>query len=347
MDMTEALTTDTAETLDAGTVERLGERMSMLVAHRTDPSRLRDELVADVRRGLGAPRKWLPPRWFYDDHGCELFEEITRLPEYYQTRTEAAILEAAAERIAELTAPSTMVELGAGSCTKTRILLDAMARRGLQRFVPVDVSEVALADAARRLTAEFPSLHVHGVVADFTEALDRLPREDHQVIVFLGSTIGNLLPHERALLLAHVRSRLTRNGAFLLGIDLVKPVADLYAAYNDAAGITAAFNRNLLAVVNRELGADFDTDAFSHEAPYDDILNRIEMHLRSVRDQWVEIPAADLRVHFAEGETVLTEISTKFTRARVEAELSSAGMTCVDWFSDGDERFALALAMPR
>jgi L-histidine Nalpha-methyltransferase len=343
MDLTETLGVETA---DESAVELHGERMSLTVLARTGPASTRDALVADVRRGLGAPRKWMPPRWFYDDRGCELFEEITGLPEYYQTRTEAAILDAAASRIAESARASTLVELGAGSCTKTRILLATMVGEGLVRFVPVDVSEAALTAAARGLTREFPTLHVHGVVADFHQALDRLPRVERQMVAFLGSTIGNLLPHDRVALLAAARARLGADGSFLLGVDMVKAAAELHAAYNDSRGVTAAFNRNLLGVLNRELGANFDVDSFEHHAPYDPKLERIEMHLRSVRDQWVDIPAAQMRVHFAAGETVLTEISAKFTRARVEAEMAAAGLRAAEWFTDNKERFALCLARP-
>jgi L-histidine N-alpha-methyltransferase len=344
MDLTEMLAPDTT---DAAVVELLGERMSLAVHARSTATSTRDELIADVRRGLGAPRKWMPPRWFYDDRGCELFEAITELPEYYQTRTEAGILDAAATHIAALTRPATLVELGAGSCTKTRILLDAMVGEGLTRFVPVDVSEAALATAARGLTTDFASLHVHGVVADFSTALENLDVDDSQCILFLGSTIGNLLAHDRVELFDRVRSRLGSRGHFLLGVDMVKPVEELLAAYNDSAGVTAAFNRNLLGVLNRELDAEFDLDAFTHEAPYDVALARIEMHLRSVRDQWVDIPGAGMRVHFGAGESVLTEISAKFTRDGVSDELDQAGLRCVEWFSDAADQFSLVLATPR
>ena len=343
MDLTETLAPDTA---NEPAISLLGERMSLAIHAGTESASTRSALIADVRRGLGAPRKWMPPRWFYDDRGCELFEAITELPEYYQTRTEAAILDANAQRIAALTRPTTLVELGAGSCTKTRILLAAMVEEGLTRFVPVDVSEAALATAARGLVGEFSSLHVHGVVADFTTALRRLDVAERQCILFLGSTIGNLLAHERVQLFGLVRQKLGRDGHFLLGVDLVKPAAELLAAYDDSAGVTAEFNRNLLAVLNRELGADFDLDAFAHWAPFDVALARIEMHLRSVRDQWVAIPGAGMHVHFGEGETVLTEISAKFTRDGVAGELRRAGLRDVEWFSDPAERFALVLAAP-
>jgi L-histidine N-alpha-methyltransferase len=343
MDVTETLSPDHA---GEASVELLGERMSLTVAARSDDASTRQALIADVRRGLGAPRKWMPPRWFYDDRGSALFEAITRLPEYYQTRTEAAILEAGAARIAELTKPSTLVELGAGSATKTRILLDAMVGRGLTRYVPVDVSEATLVAAARRLTTDFPTLHVHGVVADFATGLAHAGGAEPICILFLGSTIGNLLPHERVELFERVRARLGSEGTFLLGVDLVKPAGELHAAYDDAAGVTAAFNRNLLSVINNELGADFEVRAFDHEARYDTALDRIEMHLRSRDEQWIDIPGAHMRVNFGPGETVLTEISAKFTRERVHAELARAGMRGVEWFSDPEQRFALALAAP-
>ncbi|HEV7678208.1 MAG TPA: L-histidine N(alpha)-methyltransferase [Candidatus Dormibacteraeota bacterium] len=346
MDVSETLEGDATGIFDGATVELRGERVSLSTAPLHGQTSDRDALIADVRRGLGAPRKWLPPRWFYDDRGSELFEEITELPEYYPTRTEASILDSSAARIAELTAPQTLVELGAGSCTKTRVLIAHMLRHGLRRFVPVDVSRGALDAAASGLAHEFEHLHVHGVVGDFVDGMERVARAGRQVIAFLGSTIGNLLPHERVALLRRVRARLDADGAFLLGIDLVKPADVLVPAYDDSAGVTAAFNRNVLTVLNRELDAGFDVDAFAHEARWEPELSRVEMHLRSEREQWVEIPGASMSVHFARNETVLTETSAKFTRGRAEAELAAADMRVAHWFSDPGERFALLLGVP-
>ncbi len=304
-------------------------------------------LVEDVRRGLSKRPKELPPRWFYDERGSQLFEEITRLPEYYLTRAETEILARCARDIACRMQPEAIVELGAGSSTKTRMLIDAARQSGmLSRFVPFDVSPEIVERSARELVAEFPGLGVHAVIGDFAGDLQQIPRLGRQLVVFLGSTIGNFDDQERAAFLAAVRSLLAPGDGFLLGVDLVKDPAELIAAYDDAAGVTAGFNRNVLAVINRELSADFDLGAFEHVALYDPELHRIEMHLRSTRDQWVTIPGVGMRVLFQQGELMRTEISAKFTRPMVEAFLHDAGMGLAAWYTDPEERFALVSAVP-
>jgi L-histidine N-alpha-methyltransferase len=297
-------------------------------------------LRADARAGLTADPKWLTPKWFYDARGSDLFEEITRLPEYYPTRAEREILDARAGEIASLTGAHTLVELGSGSSEKTRLLLSSL---GVRTFVPLDVSEVALREAARAITADFPGLTVHGVVGDFTEHLDRLPGEAPRVVAFLGGTIGNLLPDERADFLASVREVLEPGEWLLLGTDLVKDPETLVRAYDDAAGVTAEFNRNVLRVLNRQLGADFEVEAFSHVALWDAENEWIEMHLRADRAMRVLIPEIGLEVDFAAGEELSTEVSAKFRREGVEAELDKAGFQPGAWWTDSQERFALSL----
>ena len=307
----------------------------------------RDELAADVRAGLMRPPRWLPPRWFYDEEGSRLFDLITELPEYYQTRTETAILRDHAASIAALAAPEALIELGAGSCSKTRVLIDACRARGTLRiFTPFDVSDNVVWRTSHELVDEYPGLTVYGMVGDFTSHLGFIPRLGRRLVVFLGSTIGNLEGDERNAFLHEVRSLLDRGDTFLCGFDLVKDHAELVSAYDDSAGVTAAFNRNVLRVVNRELGADFDVDAFAHVALYDPTHERIEMHLRAERPQTVHIPGAEMRVDLAGGETVRTEISAKFTRVSVEGMLAEASMQLEEWFTDPAERFALALASP-
>ena len=307
----------------------------------------RDELIADVRAGLGSNPRTMAPRWFYDERGSALFDRITELPEYYQTRTEAEILRGAAAEIAALIGAENLVELGAGTCTKTRILLDAMRAEGsLSAFTPFDVSEETLRQAALGLLEEYPGLCVYAMVGDFAGHLGYIPRLGRRLVAFLGSTIGNFDADQRRRFLADVRGLLAPGDAFLCGLDLVKDPATLVAAYDDAAGVTADFDRNLLRVLNRELDADFDVDCFDHVACYDSELNRIEMHLRSRTAQTVRIPAAGMEVRFAPGETVRTEISCKFTRPMVDDLLAAASMHAVRWFTDPAQRFALVLAVP-
>jgi L-histidine N-alpha-methyltransferase len=303
-------------------------------------------LATDVRTGLTSHPKELPPKWFYDDRGSELFDEITRLAEYYPTRAERAILEARAPAIARVTAADTLVELGSGTSEKTRLLLTALAGAGtLKRFAPFDVSEATLRDAANAVAEEY-DIAVHAVVGDFEHHLDTLPRGGRRLVAFLGGTIGNLAPAARAGFLAAVAAGLEPGDTFLLGTDLVKDTGRLVAAYDDARGVTADFNRNVLRVVNRELDADFDVDEFAHVARWNADEEWIEMWLRSERDQRVTIRALDLTVDFAAGEEMRTEISAKFRRERVESELRTAGLTLTEWWTDPAGDFALSLSRP-
>ena len=308
---------------------------------------LAEALRADARAGLSATPKVLPPKWFYDERGSELFEKITHLDEYYPTRAERSILRAAAGQIATATRARTLVELGAGAADKTRLLLDALAAAGtLGSFVPVDVSEAALITASRRVLDEYPGLTVHAVVSDFEEYLGLPEGGGPRLVAFLGSTIGNLLPPQRAAFLASIRARLAPDDALLLGTDLVKNPAVLVAAYDDDAGVTAAFNKNILSVLNAELGANFDPDAFDHVALWDPAAEWIEMRLRSAERQQVRLPAIGLTVSFAAGEEMRTEVSAKFRREGVQAELAAAGLTMTSWWTDEESRFGLSLSVP-
>jgi dimethylhistidine N-methyltransferase/ergothioneine biosynthesis protein EgtC len=302
-------------------------------------------LAADVRRGLVSSPKTLPPKWFYDAHGSELFEEITRLPEYYPTRAEREILAARSGEIAAATGAHTLVELGSGSSEKTRLLLNALRDNGtLRQIVALDVSESALREASAALHAEYPSAAVHGVVGDFTEHLGLLPGEPPRLVAFLGGTIGNLLPDERAKFLGSVRDVLEPGEWLLLGTDLVKDPAMLVRAYDDAAGVTAEFNRNVLRVLNRELSANFDLDAFAHVALWDPDNEWIEMRLRAVRPVQARIAGLGMEVEFAAGEELHTEISAKFRRERVEEELTAAGFALEHWWTDTGGRFGVSLS---
>lgn len=302
-------------------------------------------LRADVARGLAATPRSIPPKWFYDKVGSELFDRITRLPEYYPTEAERAALAAHAPEIVARAGCDSLAELGSGSSDKTRLLLDEMQASGsLRAYLPLDVSESALRDAARRLVERYPALEVHGVVGDFDRHLDRLPRRGRRMLAFLGGTIGNYEPRARARLLGSIASTLETGEAFLLGTDLVKSPDRLVAAYDDAEGVTAAFNRNVLEVVNRRLEADFAVDRFVHVARWNAEAAWIEMWLRSTRDQVVTVGALDLTVRFVEGEEILTEISAKFTRPRVESELSAVGLEVEGWWTDPAGDFALTLA---
>ncbi|MBT3155028.1 L-histidine N(alpha)-methyltransferase [Streptomyces sp. CHD11] len=302
-------------------------------------------LRADVRAGLTGSPRTLPPKWFYDARGSELFEEITGLPEYYPTRAEREILRTRAGEIAEASGARTLVELGSGSSEKTRYLLDALT--GLHTYVPVDVSESALTRAGQALAAGRPGLDVHALIADFTARLALPGTPGPRLVAFLGGTVGNLLPAERAAFLASVRALLAPGDALLLGTDLVKDERVLVRAYDDAAGVTAAFNRNVLAVINRELGADFDPEAFGHVAVWDARREWIEMRLRSRTAQTVKIPALELAVDFTAGEEVRTEVSAKFRQDGVRAELSAARLELTRWWTDEKQRFALSLSVAR
>jgi len=320
--------------------------VSPFLLTRTLPEDATDAaLRADVLQGLTGTPKTLPPKWFYDAHGSELFEQITELPEYYPTRAEREILIARSAEIAAATHARTLIELGSGSSEKTRYLLDALT--DLHTYVPVDVSESALTQAGQALVAERPDLQVHALIADFTASVTLPDTPGPRLIAFLGGTIGNLLPVERAAFFASVRSLLSPGDALLLGTDLVKDEKVLVRAYDDAAGVTAAFNKNVLAVVNRELGADFDPEAYDHVALWDTANEWIEMRLRSRTAQSVKIPALDLAVDFDEGEELRTEVSAKFRKEGVRTELSAAGLGLAHWWTDEEGRFALSLSVAR
>ncbi|MFD0784689.1 L-histidine N(alpha)-methyltransferase [Micromonospora azadirachtae] len=302
-------------------------------------------LREDVRVGLTAEPKWLPPKWFYDARGSELFEEITRLPEYYPTRAERMVLAARAPAIAELTAAKTLIELGSGSSEKTRLLLDALTDRGgLGTFVPLDVSASALRRSTTLIAGDYPGLRVRGIVGDFTRHLDRLPAGGRRLVLFLGGTIGNLLPAERAAFLTGMRAALESGDWLLIGTDLVKDPSIIVPAYDDAVGVTAEFNRNVLRVVNRELGADFDPAAFTHVVRWDATHEWIEMRLRADRPMLVRIADLDLEVAFAAGEELRTEVSAKFRPEGLAAELSAAGFVGRMFWTDPDELFGVTLA---
>jgi len=309
------------------------------------PADLDSALRADVTAGLTATPRWLPPKWFYDERGSQLFDEITRLAEYYPTRAEAAILGERAGVIAGLTRASHLVELGSGTSTKTRLLLDALRDHGtLRRFTPLDVDEVTLSNAARSIEETYPGVDVHAVCGDFERHLGALPGGGGRIVAFLGSTIGNLDGPARAKLLASLSSGLRPGEWLLLGTDLVKEVPRLVAAYDDRGGVTAEFNKNVLKVLNRELGADFEPAAFTHVARWDQDHERMEMYLRSDREQIVKLPVIDLVVTFAKGEMLRTEISCKFRREGVEDELANAGFEMTDWWTDPAGDFGLSLS---
>ncbi|AXT83937.1 L-histidine N(alpha)-methyltransferase [Aeromicrobium sp. A1-2] len=308
-----------------------------------DPDWASGSLVEDVRRGLASHPRTLPPKWLYDDRGSDLFTEITHLVEYYPTESERALIGAHAEEIVTITGADTVVELGSGTSDKTRTLLDAFDRAGaLQRFVPVDVSEATLRTAADDLSVRYPGLQVEAIVGDFTLHLGHLPTGGRKIVAFLGGTIGNLYVEERAAFLGALADSLEVGDWLLLGTDLVKSSDRLIAAYNDARGITADFVLNSLHVVNRELGADFDVDAFSYVPFWDPHMERMDLRVRAEMPQRVTIPGADVVLDLASGEEIRVEISTKFRPDGLRTELAAAGFAVDHLWSDGD--FALTLA---
>jgi len=310
-------------------------------------------LRSDVLEGLLAERKWLPPKWFYDKTGSALFEEITRLPEYYPTRAERAILERSAAEVVALSGCRVLVELGSGSSEKTRLLLDALPAEG-SAYVALDVSETALREACAAVAADFPRLSVKAVRADFENQLPTVlgrPSSDPdrgagRMVAFLGGTIGNLAPEQRRAFLGTLRAGLSAGDSFLLGADLVKSPEVLIPAYNDAAGVTAAFNLNVLEVLNRRLAADFDRGDFEHRAIWDAENAWMEMRLRAVRALSVRIAGLGVGLELAAGEEIRTEISAKFTKARLQTEFAAAGFAPVGWWTDPDGLFSLSLWTP-
>jgi L-histidine Nalpha-methyltransferase len=314
-----------------------------VIARFLTPDDLDKALRQDVIEGLTATPKTLPPKWFYDERGSELFEEITRLDEYYPTRRERAILVERAAEIAALTGADTLLELGAGSGEKTRLLLEALAP---MTYIPVDVSGDFLAAAAEQIARDHEGLAVHAVVADYERHLDLLPTSGRRLIAFLGGTVGNMVPAERIAFLGGLRATMSQGDALLLGADLVKDPGRLVRAYDDARGVTAEFNLNVLRVINGRLDADFDVTGFEHVALWDAEQEWIEMRLRSAVDQTVRVGALDLEVSFAAGEELRTEISAKFRRSRLEAELTAAGLVLDHFWTDRDGDFSLSLARP-
>jgi L-histidine N-alpha-methyltransferase len=310
------------------------------------PDAMREALEADVRAGLTATPKTLPPKWFYDARGSELFDEITRLPEYYPTRCERSVLTARAGEIAALTGADTLVELGSGTSEKTRLLLDALRDAGtLRRFVPFDVDESVLTMASKQVAEEYPGVDVHAVVGDFEHHLPLLPTGGRRLIAFLGGTIGNLLPAERESFLSTLSASMAPGDSLLLGTDLVKDATRLEAAYDDAQGVTADFDKNVLRVLARELGADVDVDAFRHVAVWNEREEWVEMRLRSLRAQTLRFDSLDLSVDLAEGEEVRTEVSAKFREQRVRDEVAAAGLSLRHWWTDEDGDFGVSLSV--
>jgi L-histidine Nalpha-methyltransferase len=304
-------------------------------------------MAADVRAGLTKPFKELSPRYFYDERGSELFEQITELPEYYPTRCEREILELHSPEICSAAGgPATLIELGSGSATKTRVLLDAMRAAGcLQAYAPVDISEQITRDTAGAIAAEY-GITVHGLVCDFERDLERIPLGGPRVIALLGGTIGNFEPAQRASFLARVANLLGEDDHFLLGTDLVKDRATLEAAYNDSAGVTADFNKNVLAVLNDRLECDFDLDTFEHVAVWDEENLWMDIRLRSLARQVVNIAALDMQVAFDRGEEMRTEISTKFAREGLAGIYAESGLEMAGWWTDPEGLYGLSLARP-
>ena len=316
------------------------------IENRSAPHRERD--LAELRETLLRSPRQIPSKHLYDERGSQLFERITELPEYYQTRTERAILERNADRIVASSEPRELVEIGAGAATKTRVLLRAMERQGsLERYVPIDVDVAMLERVAAELTREFPGLAVHGIGADFDHSLDRLPPGPRRLVAFLGSTIGNLRPADEApALLRSIRAQMQPGDRLLLGIDLIKDRARLEAAYNDSRGVTAQFSRNILRVVNRLADADFDLDAFQHRAVWDERNHWMDIRMVAQSPQHVTLRALDLELDFAAGEQIRTEISAKYDRPKADALLRAGGFDTVEWITDDERLFALALAEP-
>jgi L-histidine Nalpha-methyltransferase len=302
-------------------------------------------LRRDVRDGLTQTPKTLPPKWFYDSVGSDLFDQITRLPEYYPTRAEAQILRTRSAEIAAASGADTLVELGSGTSEKTHMLLDALRDSGsLRRVIPFDVDAGVLNAAGAAIQKEYPGIEIDAVCGDFEEHLGKIPRVGRRLVAFLGSTIGNLTPGPRAEFLTSLSETMQPGDSLLLGTDLVKDTGRLVRAYDDSAGVTARFNRNVLAVVNRELDADFDLAAFEHVARWNTAEERIEMWLRAVSAQRVHIAALDMAVDFAAREEMLTEVSCKFRPDRVAAEMAAAGLRRTHWWTDPSGDFGLSLS---
>ena len=312
---------------------------------RLDESSFLASMPDEVTQGLSGSPKRLPSKYFYDERGSRLFERITRLPEYYPTRTEQALLQKVAPRVARLTRPRELLELGSGTADKTRLLIEAALEAGeLLRFLPFEVSRQVAEESARTIARSYPGLRVHAVVGDFERHLDRVPQGSRRLVAFLGSTIGNFTEDQAIPFLANVARLVDDAGWFLLGTDLVKDTSVLEMAYNDSAGVTAAFNRNIIDVINEHLQGDLDAESFEHVAFFNREEARIEMHLESRLEQTARLEALDLDLHFEAGERILTEVSCKYTRSSVERMLRAAGFELEHWFTDENAFFALSLS---
>lgn len=330
---------------EVGSVDRL--HSSVRLDHHLEDEDSVAAMAEDVRIGLTREPKELPAKYLYDDLGSQLFEDITHQPEYYPTRTERAILERHADEMVRLTQPRELVELGAGSASKSRVLLNAMARANLlERYIPIDISAGMVKETANQLVRDYAGLNVHAVIADFERHLGRLPDGDDRLIAFLGGTIGNLPDDQRPLLLRELGQLLGNNGHLLVGTDLVKETGVLEAAYNDTAGVTEAFNKNMLTYINRMLDGDFDIGRFDHVAVFDGEKARIEMRLRATKAHTVRLGSIGLDVFFSAGEEMRTEISCKFTKERLDDEYERAGLALCGWFTDEGNNFALSVARP-
>jgi L-histidine N-alpha-methyltransferase len=320
-------------------------RPTVQVDNLIGPDHLRSSLERDVRSGLASTPLSIPPKWFYDERGSQLFDQITRLPEYYPTEAERRALRAAADEIAELTGADTVVELGSSSSDKTTTILDAVTRAGrLERYLPFDVSESALRSAADSLRDRYPDVEIAATVGDFDQHLARIPRGGRRLVVFLGGTLGNYRPEQRHALLSDIHDTLDPGDHLLVGTDLVKDVDRLVAAYDDQLGVTAEFNRNVLCVLNRELGADFDPESFDHVARWNPEGEWIEMWLRSTIDQTVTIRDLSLQHRFPADECILTEISAKFRPEGIRSELVQVGFEPISSWTDGHGDYAITLA---
>jgi L-histidine N-alpha-methyltransferase len=312
-----------------------------------DADHVAGSLASDVRRGLGSAPRTLPPKWLYDDEGARLFDEITRLPEYYPTESERRILVDAAADLVRRSGATTVVELGSGTSDKTRVLLDAFAGAGrLERFVPVDVAEETLREAAEMLASRYPTTAIEAVVGDFTLHLGHLSRYRRKLVAFLGGTIGNFYVEERGAFLGALADSMDEGDELLLGTDLVKDADRLITAYDDPGGVTEAFVKNSLRVLNRELDADFDLGAYSYVPFWDRRMQRMDLRLRAEMPQHVRIPGAHLELDLASGEEIRVEISTKFTEQGLRAELGAVGLAITGWWTDGDYALTLARKEP-
>ncbi len=316
-----------------------------IIENYLDPAWIQRALRADVAKGLTLSPKELPPKWFYDDRGSDLFDQITRLPDYYPTRREREILIREMDVIAECSGADTVVELGSGTSEKTRIVLDALAAVDrLARYVPFDNSEAPLLQAANTLAQHYEGLEVHGVVGDFEHHLEHIPAGGCRMFVMLGGTIGNFLPTARQKFLAAVSDTMQTGDALLMGFDLIKDHDRLLAAYNDPSGVTADFNRNMLSVINQRLDADFVLEQFEHEAVFNDDEECIEMWLRAAKAQQVTIKELNMQVDFAVGESMRTEVSVKFRPENIGTQLGEVGLSVEKLWTDTQGDFALSLS---